>query len=250
MVCTFGCVRPSARRTLGNSGRVSQMTADKPLSARLNAAFEGCYEASRASALSGVPKSTVYLWARNGLVTPSVSPTRVKLWSYADLMALRIVYWLRHPKSKSGGEVPASPMTRVRGALAELDERGFDIWDDSSGDLSSQLRVDASGTIWLDVDGVPVYEGRAALPGLLDLLGPFDLADRNGPDLRRPRPNLRIVPGRVSGEPHLARSRITTLSAAALYRNLGDFDAAAELYPGFGVEAFRDAVDFERSLAA
>ena len=74
------------------------MTAYEPLSARLNAAFDGCYKAHRASALSGVPQSTVYLWARNGLVTPSVSPTRVKLWSYADLMALRIVYWLRHPK--------------------------------------------------------------------------------------------------------------------------------------------------------
>ena len=226
------------------------MIAQAPFSARLNAAFEGCYEASRASALSGVPQSTVYLWARNGLVTPAVSPTRVKLWSYADLMALRILYWLRHPKSKSGGEVPASLMTRVREAFAELDERGFDIWDDSSGDLSSPLRVDVSGKIWLDVDGVPVYEDQAALPGSLDLLEPFDLADRNGPDLRRPRPNLRIVPGRVSGEPHLASSRITTLSAAASYRNLGDFDAMAELYPGFSVEAFRDAVDFERSLAA
>ncbi len=226
------------------------MTADRPLSARLNAAFEGCYEASRASALSGVPQSTVYLWARNGLVTPSGSPTRVKLWSYADLMALRILYWLRHPKSKSGGEVPASPMARVRRVLVELDERGLDIWDDSSGDLSSPLRVDASGEIWLDVDGVPHHEGQAALPGSFDLLGPFDLADRNGPDLLRPRPNLRIVLGRVSGEPHLAKSRITTLSAAALYQNLGDLTAVAELYPGFSVEAFRDAVDFERSLAA
>ena len=225
------------------------MSTDGSLSARLNAAFEGCYEAARSSALSGVPQSTVYLWARNGLVTPSVSPTRVKLWSYADLMALRIVYWLRHPRSESG-RVPASPMTRVRGVLAELDERGLGIWDDSSGDLSSPLRVDVSGKIWLHVDGVPYHEGQGALPGSLDLLGPFDLADRRGPDLIRPRPNLRIVPGRVSGEPHLARSRITTLSAAALYQNLGDLAAVAELYPGFGVEAFRDAVEFERSLAA
>ena len=141
-------------------------------------------------------------------------------------------------------------MTRVREALAELDERGLDIWDDSGGNLSSPLRVDVSGQIWLDVDGVPLHEGQAALPGSLDLLGPFDLADRNGPDLRRPRPNLRIVPGRVSGEPHLAKSRITTLSAAALYQNLGDLAAVAALYPGFGVEAFKDAVEFERSLAA
>ena len=226
------------------------MTTDPRLSARLNAAFEGCYEVSRASALSGVPQSNVYLWARNGLVPPSVSPTRVKLWSYADLMVLRILYWLRHPKTNSGGEVPASPMARARQALAELNERGLDIWDDNDGNLSSPLRVDASGQIWLDVDGVPHHEGQAALPGSFDLLGPFDLADRHSPDLLRPRPNLRIVPGRVSGEPHLAKSRITTLSAAAFYQDLGDLTAVAELYPGFRVEAFRDAVEFERSLAA
>ena len=61
------------------------------LSARVKAAFEGCYDGPRAAALSGVPVSTVYLWARSGIVEPSVSPTRIKLWSYADLMALRIV---------------------------------------------------------------------------------------------------------------------------------------------------------------
>lgn len=66
----------------------------------------------------------------------------------------------------------------------------------------------------------------------------------------RPRPTLRIVPGRVSGEPHLAGSRITTLSAAALYESLGYYTAVAELYPGFTANAFRDAVEFESSLAA
>ncbi|MCL2464549.1 MAG: hypothetical protein FWF28_05725, partial [Micrococcales bacterium] len=61
----------------------------------LSAAVSGCYEASRAAALSGVPKSTLYEWARRRVVVPSVSPEREKLWSYADLMALRIVSWLR-----------------------------------------------------------------------------------------------------------------------------------------------------------
>ena len=156
------------------------MTAYEPLSARLNAAFDGCYEAHRASALSGVPQSTVYLWARNGLVTPSVSPARVKLWSYADLMALRIVYWLRHPKFEIEGRVPASPMPRVREALAELEQLGMDIWDDSGGRLTSPLRVDASGKIWVDVEGIPHQAGQAAMLESLDLLGPFDVADRRG----------------------------------------------------------------------
>ena len=87
------------------------------LSARVNAAFEGCYEGPRAAALSGVPVSTVYLWARSGIVEPSVSPTRIKLWSYADLMALRIVYWLRHPKEGRGQRGCRQPhAARARGA--------------------------------------------------------------------------------------------------------------------------------------
>ncbi|WP_420437787.1 hypothetical protein [Candidatus Poriferisodalis sp.] len=61
----------------------------------------------------------------------------MKLWSYADLMALRIVYWLRHPKFKTEGNVPASQTPRVREALAELEQLGLDIWDDSCGRLTS-----------------------------------------------------------------------------------------------------------------
>ena len=68
------------------------------LPGRLQAALAGCYDARRAAALSRVPISTVYYWARRGVVIPTVSPNKQKLWSYADLMALRIVYWLRHPK--------------------------------------------------------------------------------------------------------------------------------------------------------
>ena len=62
-------------------------------------AFDGCYDARRTAALSGVPRSTVYDWARKGVVVPSISSEREKLWSYADLMALRIVSWLRHPEA-------------------------------------------------------------------------------------------------------------------------------------------------------
>ena len=61
------------------------------LTGRFRAALAGCYDTRRAAALTGVPVSTVYYWARRQVVVPTVSPTRQKLWSYADLMALRIV---------------------------------------------------------------------------------------------------------------------------------------------------------------
>lgn len=113
------------------------MEGKHALSARVRAAFEGCYEGPRAAALSGVPASTVYLWARSGIVEPSVSPTRVKLWSYADLMALRVVYWLRHPKKGPDREVAVSPMACVREALAELDDEG---WTSGTTPVSSTPR--------------------------------------------------------------------------------------------------------------
>lgn len=220
------------------------------LSARVKAAFEGCYEGPRAAALSGVPVSTVYLWARTGIVEPSVSPTRIKLWSYADLMALRTVYWLRHPKKGRGSNIAASPMPQVRKALADLERRGLDIWDDSAQHPDSPLRVDSSAKIFVVGDDVSRVDGQQSLAGTLDLLGPFEGDGRRGPDLVRPGPNLRIIPGRVSGEPHLVGSRITTQVAAALHRNIADVEKIATLYPGFDASIFEEAIAFELSLAA
>lgn len=201
-------------------------------SARVRAAFEGCYEGPRAAALSGVPASTVYRWARSGVVEPSVSSKRVKLWSYADLMALRIVYWLRHTKSGPARSGSASPMAPVSEALAELERRGQDIWDDSEEQPGPPLRVDSSATIRVAADGVAAADGQQVLHGILDLLGPFEFGGHRGPDLLRPRPRLRIVPGKVSGEPHLADSRVATQVVAALYRNIPDVERIADLLPG------------------
>lgn len=52
----------------------------------------GAYTADRAAALSGVPKSTIHYWARKEVLVPSISPERVKLWSYTDLLGLRTIY--------------------------------------------------------------------------------------------------------------------------------------------------------------
>ena len=219
-------------------------------SARARAAFEGCYEGPRAAALSGVAVSTVYRWARSGVVEPSVSSKRVKLWSYADLLALRIVYWLRHTKSGPAQDVAASPMARVREALAELKRRGLDIWDDRGAQPGSPLRVDSSAEIWVAADGVAAADRQQALHGTLDLLGRFEFGGHRGPDLLRPRPSLRIIPGKVSGEPHLAGSRVTTQVVAALHRNIPDVERVAGLYPGIHARSVGEAIEFERSLAA
>lgn len=220
---------------------------EEPAKARILAASDGCYEAARASALSGVPQSTVYWWARHGIVVPSVSPTREKLWSYADLMALRIVSWLRHAKPE---ELPASPMSRVRQALALLAAIGLDLWDSGSA-APCPLLVDARGFIYVR-HGDVVLDGSgqpALLPAeVLELTAPFD-AGLAGPDLVRPRPHLRIVPSKVSGEPHLEHSRITTLTLAALAGRGYSVKRIAVMYDE-PEDVVAEALDLEQQLAA
>lgn len=217
----------------------------------VRAAADGCYEANRAAALSGVPKTTVYWWATHGIVVPSVSPVREKLWSYADLMSLRIVSWLRHPKLADAGEpLPASPMPRVRRALEMLDELGLDLWSaDPVGD--SPLLVARNGEIFIRIgnDILNLQRQPALLPeGALGLTAPFREAGGNGPDLIRPRPHLRIVPWKVTGEPHIEHSRLTTQTLAALADRGFDVEQIAAMY-AVSPEAVSEGIDLERQLA-
>lgn len=217
---------------------------------RLRSAFDGCYEAPRAAALAGVPVSTVYDWARKGVVVPSLSQERPKLWSYADLMALRIVYWLRH--RKLGDEVPASPMPEVRQALESLAADGIDLWDAQPEGPSTPICVDRSGRILLRHAVTTETARRQGVLNdtVLDLLAPFDDGGGWAPDLRRPAPHLRIVPGKVGGEPHLAHSRLTTATVAALADRGFALADIHRLYPDEDEAGLAEAVDLEHRLAA
>jgi uncharacterized protein (DUF433 family)/DNA-binding transcriptional MerR regulator len=209
-------------------------------------AFDGCYDARRTAALSGVPRSIVYDWARKGIVVPSISAEREKLWSYADLLALRIVSWLRHPKRLAADVRPSSAMRQIREALAQLDEQGLDLWD---GGADATLHVDRASRVVIVTAGVAHdVSGHDALLDCLDLLGPFEGIEGVGPDLRRPRKHLRIVPGKCAGEPHLDGSRLTTRTVAALADRGYTLDDVARLYPDESHESLAEAIDLERSL--
>lgn len=217
----------------------------------LAAASAGCYEASRAAALSGVPERTVYDWAKKGIITPSVSPVQEKLWSFADLMALRIVAWLRKPKDSDDDRLPASPMAQVRLALAQLSQLNLNLWSEDAPSRSS-IVVDQRGAVFLSLPtGFVDTKGNHALPhenhfGLLD---PFQFEGHEGPDLRRPRPHLRIVPERVSGEPHVEHTRLTTPTLAGLVAREFSAEKVALMYD-VTVDAVREAVDLETALSA
>ena len=144
----------------------------------------GAYPADRVSALSGVPLSTVHDWARKGILVPSVSAEKVKLWSFADLMGLRIIYWLRQLKKASDGtQIPRSGMSDVKRALSQLDELDLGLW---SEDYGPSVNVDRSGDVVVRAGverEVAHRQRRLAVADEFDVTAPFvSLKGSRGPD--------------------------------------------------------------------
>ena len=208
----------------------------------------GAYAADRAAALSGVPQSTIHWWARNEILIPSVSAERVKLWSYADLIGLRVIYWLRQRKTTTlGRDIPRTSMPTVRRALRELRKLGTPLWQPGS---DPALFVDSVGHIYLKrPEGLQTVDGQLGHEGLLDLVAPFEtLEGTRGPDLVRPRPDLRIVPGKLGGSPHVVGTRTETCAIAALAKDDFSTDGIHSLYPYLTREQIEQSIDLERQL--
>ncbi len=151
--------------------------------------------------------------------------------------------WLRKPKDDLG-------ITRtVMGEVRELlDKVGDDLWrvDEAGRDVPTIL-VARDGSVVLNRRPRTTLGGQYLLEtDELDLFAPF----QTGVDLRVPRPRLRIVPGKVSGEPHLAGSRLTTRTVAALAERGFATGQIAELYPREDRVALEEALELEWSLAA
>jgi uncharacterized protein (DUF433 family) len=315
----------------------------------------GCYEAARAAALAGLPPALVTRWARRRVVVPSAARERERLWSWADLVALRLA-WTR----VAAGADPGGTAAEVAAALD-----GFDLEAAAGDGRKARGGLVAVRRLLADTDGrLLAIEPAAAPPGAVDLLGAFapaavpavgasqpapapaptptppprpgpgrtpaqrlaevtrpaspgkrrlDPAPRPaaararltgpgpdfsdlvaarralglpelpstaglgprppqrapeprptprqpapagpdrpvvGPDLLCPRPALRIVPGKVGGEPHLAGTRLTTRSVAALARRGLDPGQIAGLFPDHAKGAIAEAIELERQLAA
>lgn len=202
----------------------------------------GIYHARRAAALSGIPRRTLHYWAQRGLFRPSVSPDpRDYLWSWRDLLALRAIDWLR--RGQEDQPRPRVPMRAIQAALAELEKDGL------PRHKLRELAVSSDGRLFFRRPSEAPVQADAsrqgALPGVLHLVSAY--ADR-GPDLLEPRPLLRIVPGKLHGEPHIIDTRITSAVLYELHREGYSDEQIREMYPDVSVDALHQAIDLERSL--
>lgn len=206
----------------------------------------GAYTADRAAALSGVPKSTLYYWARKGHLRPAVSLSP-RLWSYKDLLALRTIYWLRQPKKAFEREVRATSMSKVQRALRQIRELSLELFDKERPIVAVTL----NGDIVLDRDAQPLQlvGGQYLDRELIDIIGPFEgLEGTRGPSLTHPRTNVRIAPGRISGAPHIEGTRLPTQSIYTLKQRGFTVEHLARLYPFASPEALCDSIDLEEQL--
>lgn len=208
--------------------------------------YGGAYTADRAAALSGVPKSTVYDWARKGLLRPSVS-TIPRLWSFQDLLALRTVYWLRQPKKAFEVEVKRTSMPKVRRALEKLRALDLSLFDEGRPVIGVTLQ----GDVVIDRQAMPLQlvNGQYLDRELINVLGPFEgLEGTRGPDLLWPRPTVQILPGKISGAPHVTGTRLPTQSLYALSQRGFSVEQLAKIYPFASREALVDSLSLEQQL--
>lgn len=207
----------------------------------------GVYDTHRASALSGVPYRTLHHWAQRGIYPPSINPEPyTRLWSWGDLLAVRAIYWFRQGVDPIDMDLRTRPvpMSKIREMLATIEEAG-----ESRENLNRLIAVAENGELFLrSGEGRYMRADRSGqtvlIPEVLNLVEPF----RDAPDLLEPRELIRIIPGKLHGEPHVVNTRIST---AVLFRlsEMGYRDAdIREMYPSVSAKALRQALDLERSL--
>lgn len=202
----------------------------------------GVYDARRAASLAGVPMSTLHYWARHGIYRPSISPgPRTRLWSWADLLALRAIDWFR--SRKDDPDLPRVNVRAIRAAIDELEHMGLSRHDILHAQASRR------GDLYLNLDNdLAVRLRHGGQIGSSDLLAFVPPYLHKGPDLLIPRPLLRIIPGKLHGEPHVRDTRISSAVIFTLYEQGYALGQIQRMYPDASLDALLEAIDLEESL--
>ncbi len=224
------------------SAAVPQAVDRRELVLRALRSPRGRYSADRTSQLSGIPRSTVYDWQRAGIYRPDFLYASPMMWSYRDLVYLRLLAWLRNLGMDR--PVAAERVTTIKQAV-------------TAGDTIQRLRSDGH-IVLVDDETDHRFSGENVLPSLAELLGEFDLlepirelGDRPlwGPDLVTPSDHTYISPWVMAGEPCIEETRIPTATVWTLRIERGlDVGRIIDLYPGLDEATVKDAWHLEDRL--
>jgi uncharacterized protein (DUF433 family) len=139
-------------------------------------------------------------------------------------------------------------MKAVRKALVRLSSLELPLVEEAG--RTSAVRVNGEGEIYIVTTvGPEKTTGQLGHGELLDLIAPFDtLEGLRGPDLARPRPELRIVPGKLGGSPHVVHTRVETRALSALVDDGLSVATIRQLYSYLTETQIVEALDLEKQL--
>lgn len=196
------------------------------------------YEPKLAAALSGATLRQLAHWrravpGREAILVPEISAQRPILYSFRDVVALRICVKLR---ADSSLQSIRKALDTLRKDLRELEH------------LSRYRLVSDGGTIYLADEEHAVdlvrRRGNLVMYEMVDVLAPFYRDGRQIPALLEPRPNLRVDPEVRGGEPVIKGTRVPASDVAALVRDGISPERIADFYPNVSADAASEARDF------
>ena len=203
----------------------------------------GHYSTSRAAQLSGVPTRTILNWRRNKVYVPDFDSAQA-VWSYRDLILVRMVAWLRQhriPPTRAGKYAH-----KVRERLTAGEDIRRIMTTHRTAVLDDEIFDPVLGDGFLPYDNLDellsVFEFQAQVP---------DLGKQRlwGPDLITPSDHTYISPMVLGGDPCIRRSRIPIVNIHALRHERGlTTSQIVKLYPRLNPEAVNDAYDLESRL--
>ena len=201
-----------------------------------------------ASVLSGASIDQLAYWRKETasappLLVPETRRSGRYLYSWADVIALRSIVYLRSEKS----------LPRIREAVAVLRKLEADDWTH----LARYKLISTSTTIIVQTPKGDLLDLQAA-PGTVldevlmrDVLEPFETAHgRQVPALRQPRQHLQVHPNILGGYPVIAGSRVPFHVVAGLAEDGVEPADISQMYPSVTAEAVPDAHDFARQVAS
>ncbi|MPZ88493.1 MAG: DUF433 domain-containing protein [Nitriliruptorales bacterium] len=205
-----------------------------------------------AAALSGASVRRLRYWARSHgrrgpLLRPESRHALPALYSFRDLLALRMFVYLREDEDAS--------LQRIRRALDTLTRLG-----DGRHPAGYRLAAAGRAILWVPEHGDPVdvvvAPGQQAWTFVReDVLGPF--RDRRGQEvlaLREPCEHVSVNPEVLGGYPVVKGTRVPYDAVAGLVRDGLPPAEVNGIYPGVSEPGARDATRFavyvDRRLAS
>jgi uncharacterized protein (DUF433 family) len=201
-----------------------------------------------ASVLTGATIPQLAYWRKR---TSSASPLLIPegkrgsryLYSWADVVALRSIVYLRQEKS----------LPRIRLAVSRLRKLEAEDWTH----LAAYRLVATRTTILVQTPTDELLDLEQQ-PGTIldeilmrDVLAPFETRDgRSVPALEHPRPRIAVDPAVLGGYPVIAGSRVPFDVVAHLAEDHLNSAEITSIYPSVDPHAIGEATDFAKQVAA